>query len=267
MILASASSSHLVLVLATALTYAISSMGALRLGQRLAQGVFWLAWLLHALVLYQGLLGAVPHFGFAPVMSVTAWLVAAVYAIEVQIYPSLQARWPLAALSALAVLLALVFPGSPLHASASPWLALHWALGVASYGLFGAAVVHAWWMSRASARMRSGVGNAEGLPLLTMERLTFRLVGTGFVLLTATLLVGLLFGNTLYGVAAGLMWSHKTVFSVLSWLTFAVLLVGRARWGWRGRHAVHILYAGVGLLLLAYVGSRFVLEVVLGRTV
>jgi ABC-type uncharacterized transport system permease subunit len=165
------------------------------------------------------------------------------------------------------VLLALVFPGSPLHASAAPWLALHWALGVASYGLFGAAVVHAWWMSRASARMRSGVGSAEGLPLLTMERLTFRLVGTGFVLLTATLLVGLLFGNALYGVAAGLMWSHKTVFSVLSWLTFAVLLVGRARWGWRGRHAVRILYAGVGLLLLAYVGSRFVLEVVLGRTV
>ena len=55
------------------------------------------------------------------------------------------------------------------------------------------------------------------------------------------------------------------VFSVLSWAAFAVLLVGRARFGWRGRKAVRILYVGSLLLLLAYVGSRFVIEVVLGR--
>ena len=62
-------------------------------------------------------------------------------------------------------------------------------------------------------------------------------------------------------------WDHKTIFSVLSWITFAALLWGRARFGWRGRRAVRILYAGSGLLFLAYVGSRFVLEVVLRRTV
>ena len=55
------------------------------------------------------------------------------------------------------------------------------------------------------------------------------------------------------------------MFSILSWLTFAVLLLGRARFGWRGRHARHVLYGGAALLLLAYVGSRFVLEVVLGK--
>ena len=53
---------------------------------------------------------------------------------------------------------------------------------------------------------------------------------------------------------------------MLSWLTFATLLLGRARFGWRGRNAVRVLYAGSALLLLAYVGSRFVLEVVLGRS-
>jgi len=53
---------------------------------------------------------------------------------------------------------------------------------------------------------------------------------------------------------------------VLAWMTFAVLLVGRARFGWRGRKAVRVLYAGAGLLLLAYVGSRFVLEVIIGRS-
>jgi hypothetical protein len=61
-------------------------------------------------------------------------------------------------------------------------------------------------------------------------------------------------------------WDHKTVFSVLSWFVFATLLLGRARFGLRGRRAVNVIYIGSVLLLLAYVGSRFVLEVVLGRT-
>jgi len=83
------------------------------------------------------------------------------------------------------------------------------------------------------------------------------------VLLTATLAAGMLFSEALYGRAW--RWDHKAVFSVLSWLTFAALLIGRKRFGWRGRSAVRVLYAGALLLLLAYVGSRFALEVVLGR--
>ena len=55
------------------------------------------------------------------------------------------------------------------------------------------------------------------------------------------------------------------MFSLLSWLNFAVLLIGRVRFGWRGRRAVRVLYVGAGLLFLAYVGSRFVLEILLGR--
>jgi len=98
---------------------------------------------------------------------------------------------------------------------------------------------------------------------LTLERLTFRFVTAGFVLLSATLAAGLLFSEVLYGRAW--RWDHKAVFSLLSWFTFAALLLGRRRWGWRGRSAVRVLYAGAALLLLAYVGSRFALEVVLGR--
>jgi len=79
-------------------------------------------------------------------------------------------------------------------------------------------------------------------------------------------LLGVFFEAQLYGSPTALKWDHKTAFSVLSWLTFAVLLLGRARFGWRGRKAVRVLYIGAGLLLLAYVGSRFVLEVVLGRS-
>ena len=266
MILASASPVSVVLTLAAAAAYAVPAAAARRLSERTARMALLAAWLLHALVLGWTLLGDAARFGFGPALSVTAWLVLTVYAVERQMFPQLQARWALAGLGAAAVVLALVFPGTPLHLSASPWLPVHWALGIASYGLFAAAVVHAWLMTRAEKQIRLAADAQAGMPLLTLERLTFRFAGAGFVLLSATLLAGLLFGESYYGARGAWRWDHKTIFSVLAWLAFALLLLGRARFGWRGRKAVRVLYTGSLLLLLAYVGSRFVLEVVLGRT-
>ncbi|MBX3654733.1 MAG: cytochrome c biogenesis protein CcsA [Ramlibacter sp.] len=265
MILASASPASTVLALAAAAAYAVPAAAASRLSEAAARAALWLAWLLHGAVLALGLLGNTPRFGFAPALSVTAWLVLTVYAVESRLFPQLQARWALAGLGTVAVLLAIAFPGGPLHVSASPWLPLHWALGIASYGLFAAAVVHAWLMTRAEKDIRQATDPHSGVPLLTLERLTFRFVKAGFVLLSATLLAGLLFSEQLYGAERAWKWDHKTLFSLMSWLAFAILLVGRARFGWRGRKAVRVLYAGSILLLLAYVGSRFVLEVILGR--
>jgi ABC-type uncharacterized transport system permease subunit len=169
-------------------------------------------------------------------------------------------------LGAIAVVLAWFFPGTPLSAQASAWLPLHWALGLSAYGMFGAAVVHGWMMTRAERDIRLAQDASSGVPLLTLERLTFRFVLAGFVLLTATLVAGVLFGDALYGQGQGhWRWDHKTIFALLSWLTFAVLLVGRSQWGWRGRRAVRVLYIGAGLLLLSYAGSRFVMEVLLRR--
>ncbi len=236
-----------------------------RLGMQSSRMVMLLAWGMHAVVLALGLLDGAPRFGFAAALSMTTWLVGGVYAVETQFYPQMRIRRVMCLLAALSVLLPLAFPGAALHPEASVWLPLHLALGIACYGLFGAAVVHAWLMGRAEARMRLASETEGGVPLLTLERLTFRFVVAGFVLLTATLLVGVLFGETLYGPGQGWRFDHKSVFSVLSWLTFAALLLGRARYGWRGRRAVRVLYAGAGLLFLAYVGSRFVTEVVLGR--
>jgi ABC-type uncharacterized transport system permease subunit len=223
------------------------------------------AWLLHALTLAEGLLGQPPRFGFAPALSTTVWLVVTVYAIESRLIPQLRARWALAAVGTFAVLLALTFPGNSYERIASPWLPLHWALGIASYGLFGVAVLHAWLMARTERQMRSAEPGEPGVPLLKLERLTFRFVEAGFLLLTASLLVGGWFAETLYGPQFKSLINHKTVFSMLAWLTFAALLLGRARLGWRGRQARKGLYLGSGLLLLGYAGSRFVLEVVLQR--
>ena len=248
-----------------ALAYAVLALATPRWrvgGTRIALG---LAWLLHGLTLAGGLLGEPPRFGFAPALSMTVWLVLSVYAVESLLFPQLRARSALAGLGSAAVLLALVFPGSNYPLIASSWLPLHWALGIASYGLFAAAVVHGWLMNRSERSIRSAVQPDTGVPLLTLERLTFRFVQAGFVLLTATLLVGWLFAETLYGPGLAWQWNHKTIFSVLAWLTFAGLLAGRSRLGWRGRRAVRVLYLGSGLLLLAYVGSRFVLEVILKR--
>jgi len=266
MILSSASPASVALTLAAAAAYAVPAVAAARLSDGAARLALLAAWLLHAGALGVSLLGHPPRFGFAPALSITAWLVLPVYAIEREMFPQLQARWALAALGALAVLLALVFPGTPLHVSASPWLPLHLALGVASYGLFAAAVVHAWLMMRAEKQIRQAAEPHAGVPLLTLERLTFRFATAGFVLLSATLLAGFLFGETLYGPGHMARWDHKTVFSVLAWIVFALLLLGRKRFGWRGRKAVRVLYTGSILLLLAYVGSRFVLEVILGRS-
>ena len=100
-------------------------------------------------------------------------------------------------------------------------------------------------------------------PLLTMEALLFRIIWAGFVLLTLTLASGVVFSEELFGKAAP--FNHKTVFGVVSWLIFAALLAGRRIYGWRGRIAVRWTLAGFLTLVLAYIGSKFVVEVVLGR--
>ena len=261
---------------AAALTYLAAAFGVGRwTDNNLNRGVV-VGWLLHGAALLTAWLSGDPRFGFAPALSVTAWMAVLIYGIETRLYPQLTIRWAFLTGAAAAVLLVIVFPGRRLYPGESMWLPAHWALGIASYGLFAVAVAHAWYMSRAEGDIRLAQTNQQTVPLLTLERLTFRFVEVGFALLTTTLAVVFLLGDSLYkgGVGAGLnaanpqgftRWDHKTVFSVMSWLCFAVLLIGRSQFGWRGRRAVRVLYLGAGLLLLAYVGSRFVLEVVLGR--
>ena len=247
------------------LAYALPAFAPQRLSDQNTRRLLWLAWGLHAICLLMLVMGPV-RFGFAPALSVTAWLVVTAYMIETQFFPKLKARWAVGSLGAVTVVLAWVFPGTPLTTQASAWLPLHWALGLSAYGMFAAAVVHAWMMTRTEQDIRQAQDGASGLPLLTLERLTFRFVTAGFVMLTATLVAGTLFGEALYGQNhEQWRWDHKRVFAVLSWLTFATLLVGRSQWGWRGRRAVRVLYIGAGLLLLSYAGSRFVLEVLIGR--
>ena len=230
---------------------------------------WWLSlgWLFHAVATGTDALdwSSTPlqaRFGFAPAVSVMLWIVLAVYALERLHRQSHRVGRVLAALAAVSVLLAWYFPGQ-LHPGMGQGLApLHWVLGLASYGLFGAALLHAVFLRLAEQKMRRhGPGQALGLPgipLLKLESLTLRFVLAGFVVLSLTLVLGALF-------AQPWRWDHKTLLSLMAWSVFAVLLAGRHWMGWRGKTAINWLYAGSALLFLAYAGSRFVLEVVLHR--
>lgn len=224
------------------------------------------AWVLHGVLLFASVGLFAPEapglrLGFAPVLSFTVWLVLLVHGVESRLMPLTGLRRVLALCGAAAVLLAWGFPGEARAVAHSRWAPLHWVLGLTSYGLFGAAVLHALMLDAADQRLRQhlpGAGTAFGMPLLKLERLTFRFVEAGFLVLTVALVLGL--------VSPYWQWrDHKTVLSLLGWATFAALIAGRLWRGWRGRQATRWLYVGTLLLLLAYVGSRFVLEVLLHR--
>lgn len=230
-----------------------------------------LGWLAHGAALLLDISGALEpqpgaRFGFAPALSATVWLVIAVHAVESRLLPLPAVRRMLAVAATLVVLLTVLFPGDVRPHAGSAWLPLHWLLGVVSYGLFAVAVLHAWLLDGAERRLRSSrpapqaptAAPGGALPLLQLERLTFRFVEVGFIVLSSALVLGMV-------LVERWRWDHKTVLSLLGWTTFAVLIAGRHLRGWRGRQATRWVYGGALLLLLAYAGFRFVLEVVLQR--
>ena len=261
------------LVLVASGLYLLATVPVAAWGRLSAVGLLG-GFVLHALLLLidiagVGQPGVGARLGFGPVLSTAVWMVIAVYAVESRLLPVPVVRRWLGLAGIVAVLLAATFPGDPrvMHSALAP---LHFALGVGSYGLFGAAVLHGLWLDAAERRMRAagagalGLGAAPGMPLLQLERITFRFVEVGFVVLTATLVLGIV---SSFAAPQGRWLEHKTVFSVLAWAVIGGLLLGRRVRGWRGRQATRWLYTGAVLLLLGYAGSRFVIEVVLGRGV
>ena len=223
---------------------------------------------LHALLLYQSVFGdAGMHLGLGNAISAIVWLTVAIYWLGNLVYKVEGLQALVMPVAAVCVLLPVVFPpGRALPNTELTAFKAHLVISLLAYSFFTIASLHVLLMALLERRLHGGdlpFGLHKLPPLLTMETLLFRIIAAGFVLLTLTLVSGIVFSEELFGKA--MRFNHKTVFGILSWLIFAALLGGRRRYGWRGRIAVRWTLAGFLMLVLAYVGSKFVLEVVLGR--
>lgn len=224
--------------------------------------------LLHSALLYHSTMaGSQLALGIGNAASLIVWLSVLIYWLGSFVHrvEGLQALvMPMAALGAILPLFA---PAArPLPNTEFLAFKAHLLISMLAYSFFTIASLHVLLMALLEKRLhvgqlRSGITALP--PLLTMERILFQLIGVGFVLLTLSLGSGILFSEEVFGRPIDV--SHKTVFGLLSWAIFGALLWGRHRYGWRGRVAMRWTLSGFLMLVLAYFGSRFVMEVILHR--
>jgi len=154
-------------------------------------------------------------------------------------------------------------PNAPAVIFDSP-LQVHIILSILSYSLLSVAAFQAIFLSIQEKQLheRHPDGFIRCLPpLQVMEDLLFRVLSAGLILLSLALATGFIFLDDIFAQQL----AHKTVLSILAWLVFATLLWGRHYSGWRGQMAVRWTYGGYFALMLAYFGSKFVLQLVLNQ--
>lgn len=236
-----------------------------------ARNWYWylglLAMLLHATLLYLDL--HTPEgvkLSFFNAASLIMWVMALLWVLSVRVKPVESLGLVLFPLAALSILLAALFPShSTLHASLQFGTKLHILSSILAYSLLFLGAVQAVFLALQEKQLRRkhpGLVMRRLPPLQVMEQLLFQMLTGGFLLLTASLLSGAMFLEDIF--AQHLV--HKTILSMLAWGIFALLLWGRWRYGWRGRTAVRWTLIGFTVLMLAYFGSKLVLELILQRT-
>lgn len=235
---------------------------------RRAHGALVVPLALHAVLLARAtLLQEGFYLGVGNAISVIIWLTALIYWIGSFFYRLEGLQVLVVPAAAVLSLLPLVLP--PAHPLGNTDLfafRIHLVIALLAYSLFTIASLHVLMMAVMERRLHRGnlPQFMKGLPpLLSMETLLFRIIAAGVILLTLTLGSGILFSEELFG--KPMQFTHKTVFGILSWMIFVALLTGRALYGWRGRVAMRWTLAGFLSLVLAYIGSRFVIEVLLNR--
>ncbi|VAW53943.1 Inner membrane protein YpjD [hydrothermal vent metagenome] len=235
-----------------------------RLSKRIIVLVGFGGLLLHTLVLYSSMFSdAGINFGFYNAMSlVSVFLVLF----------TLTATWrhPVEILTIILlpitiVTIALEYFGTSSHllpAGSSTALIFHVSTSIIAYSLLALAALQAILLSIQNKFLHAHQpgGLIKRLPpLKNMETLLFEVILAGFIMLTISLGSGLLFLENMFAQQL----AHKTVLSILAWLVFLALLVGHWQMGWRGRTAIRWTLSGFISLMLAYFGSKFVLEILL----
>lgn len=224
--------------------------------------------LIHSWLLYQVIFENGFNLGFFNVLSAIAWLTVLIYWVA-------DLKHKLTGLQAFVLPPAAIFALLPaanvanhlMPSSESPLFLAHIAIALLAYSLFTFATLHALLMTVAERNLHNKptiIKLPSFPPLLVMENLLFKMIAAGFILLTITLISGILFSEQIFG--KSMQFNHKTIFSIASWIIYSSLLYGRFQYGWRGQKAIRWTLAGFILLLLAYIGTKFILQVLLGRS-
>ncbi|WP_017431165.1 cytochrome C assembly family protein [Vreelandella jeotgali] len=222
-----------------------------------------LALLLHIPVIVE-LLERTPGFlpGFTTSVALFMAVAANLVLVASLFKPVLNAGIALFPLAGIALLIATGLPSHGIEGGITPGILLHIVTSTLAFALLAIAAVQAVLVGLQNQALRHHHirGIVQSLPpLTTMERLLFELIWAGMVLLTISMVSGAIFIDNLFAQHL----AHKTVLSLVAWGVLAALLIGRHRFGWRGMRAVKWTLSGCGLLLLAYFGSKFVLEILL----
>ncbi len=229
-------------------------------------GIGLVAVVFHTITLYNTLFVAGGlNLGFFNALSLITWLIALLVLLASLANPIESLGVFLLPLASIAISLEMIFPSTfMLPGVQALELKLHIIMSVLAYSLLSIAAVQSVLLAIQDKHLRNKRpgGFIRALPpLQTMETLLFQLIGLGLAVLTLSLVSGGVYLEDMF--AQHLV--HKTILSMTAWVVFAVLLWGRWKFGWRGRIAIRWTLSGFFVLLLAYVGSKWVVEIMLGR--
>jgi len=197
-------------------------------------------------------------------LEVATWLMAFIAFVLGSKIPKAHPGMVIYPIVALSLVLKTSLPSEQITVLSNPALEWHILLSLAAYSLFTLAALQAIVLAiqEQQLRHRHLAGIIRKLPpLQSMETSLFQLITTGFSFLTIGLFTGILFIEDIF--AQQLI--HKTVLSIIAWCVFATLLWGRRQYGWRGKTAFKWTLIGFSFLVLAYFGSKLVLEFIIAR--
>jgi ABC-type uncharacterized transport system permease subunit len=223
---------------------------------------------LHALVLYQNLITPTGfNLGFFNAASLIAWVMALLLLFTLLHDPVENLVTVLFPIAAITIGLEIHFYTERILPTDEPiGVKIHIFFSVLAYSLLTISALQAILLAiqdyQLHHRHPGWVFQMLFPPLQIMEKLLFQLIAVGFGLLSISLITGLFFLEDIF--AQHLV--HKTVLSVIAWWVFATLLWGHWRFGWRGKTAIRWSLSGFFVLMLAYFGSKLVLELILHRS-
>ena len=220
----------------------------------------------HALLIYNHVFNQGVDLSFANSTLLLSWIIVLIYLLlnNKSKYQGLEIFTLIPAL-----IIVLVFPLiQPDHQTIQYYsisASIHIIIAMLGYGLLTFGSIFSLFLLlfekslHAETKNSSMISSSE--PLLDVENKLFQIYWVGFIFLTFTLFSSLFFSNYLFG--QSLDWNHKTIFTILAWLSYALVLFGRVQFGWRGKKSIIISLLAFAFLILAYLGTKFVVEMVL----